>query len=591
MADFRPTRAWRRVHARARGLRLAPGTAGGWRQEPEGWQPEGTGAAAPLAFRRMRTPAPRPSRRSLLAAGSAAAAAPVLASAPAHAKAAGPRVPDAPGEFDELDIAELRRRMAAGRLDAVRLTRHYLERIERVDPLLRSVIEVNPDALREARKLDAERRPRGPLHGMPVLLKDMFETADRMHTTAGSYALEGMRVRADSAVAARLRAAGAVILGKTNLSEWAGGMSLTHHAGWSARGGQTANPYKLDRSPNESSSGTGAAVAANLCVAGIGTETNGSILDPSSANCLVGVKPTVGLVGRGGMIPGVPSQDSAGPMARTVRDAAVMLGTLVGVDPRDPATEASRDHHHRDYTRFLDPDGLRGARIGVPRDVYFGYSHHADEIAEEAIDALRAAGATVVDPAGIPTAGELEDLPGQVVVQVHEFKREINAYLAGAAGDHPRSLAELIEFNREHADRELEYVRQDGLETVHRLEYGEDEYREALAVNHRLSRAEGIDAVLRRHRLDALIMPTSGPPAKIDLIRGDSYGGGSSTPAALAGYPAVSVPAGFAFGLPVGLTFMGTAWSEPTLLRLAYAYERATAVRRPPQFRAPDVGL
>ncbi|MEO3843250.1 amidase family protein [Streptomyces sp. CNZ287] len=352
----------------------------------------------------MRTPAPRPSRRSLLALGSAAAAAPALGAGPAHAGTGHGRVPDAPDDFDELDIDGLRRRMADGRLDAVRLTRHYLERIERIDPLLRSVIEVSPDALREARKLDRERRPRGPLHGMPVLLKDMFETADRMHTTAGSYALEGMRVRRDSAVAARLRAAGAVILGKTNLSEWAGGMSLTHHAGWSARGGQTANPYKLDRSPHESSSGTGAAVAANLCVAGIGTEMNGSILDPSSANCVVGVKPTVGLVGRGGMIPGVPSQDSVGPMARTVRDAAILLGTL-------------------------------------------------------------------------------------------------------------------------------------------------------------------------------------------DLIRGDAYGGGSSTPAALAGYPAVSVPAGFAFGLPVGLTFMGTAWSEPTLLRLAYAYERATAVRRPPEYRAPDVGL
>ncbi|MDQ1050803.1 amidase [Streptomyces sp. V4I2] len=523
-------------------------------------------------------------RRSVLALGTAAAATPLLGAVPAQAHAAA-------GELDELGITELRRRMDDGRLDAERLTRYYLERIERIDPLLHAVIEVNPDALREARRLDAEGNRRGPLHGIPILLKDLVETADRMHTTAGSLALEGLRPTADATVAARLRAAGAVILGKTNLSEWAGGMSLTHHAGWSARGGQTRNPYKLDRSPNESSSGAAVAAAANLCVAGIGTETNGSIIDPASANSVVGVKPTVGLVGRGGVIPGVPSQDSVGPIARTVRDAAILLGALVGVDGRDPATEASRGHFHRDYTRFLDAGGLRGARIGVPRAVYFGYSHHADEIAERAIATLREAGATVVDPADIPTAEQLEDLPSSPAVQVYEFKRGLNSYLAGARGDHPRSLAELIAFNRAHADRELRYVRQDGLETVHELHVTEREYREALATNHRLSRAEGIDAVLRRFRLDALVMPTTGPPAKIDLIRGDSHGGGASTPAALAGYPAISVPAGFAFGLPVGLTFMGTAWSEPTLLRLAYAYEQAGRVRRPPTYRPADVGF
>ncbi|MFJ9104715.1 amidase [Streptomyces sp. NPDC102405] len=527
----------------------------------------------------------RATRRSVLALGTAAAAAPWLGAAPAQAADVGS------GDFDELGITELRGLMARGRLDAQRLTRYYLERIERVDPLLNAVIEVNPDALREARRLDEGGRPRGPLHGMPVLLKDLVETADRMHTTAGSLALEGLRPARDATVAARLRAAGAVILGKTNLSEWAGGLSLTHHAGWSARGGQTRNPYKLDRSPNESSSGTGVAVAANLCVAGIGTETNGSIIDPSSANCVVGVKPTVGLVGRGGVIPGVPSQDSVGPMARTVRDAAIMLGTLVGVDGRDPATAASRGRFHRDYTRFLDADGLRGARIGVPRTVYYGYSDHADEIAERAIGVLRAAGAVIVDPADIPTAEQLEDLPGSMVVQAYEFKRALNTYLAGAGGEHPRGLAELIAFNRAHADRELRYVRQDGLEAVQGLDFSEREYREALAANRRLSRAEGIDAVLRKHRLDALVMPTSGPPAKIDLIRGDTYGGGASTPAALAGYPAVSVPAGFAFGLPVGLTFMGTAWSEPVLLRLAYAYERASGVRRVPTYRGADVGF
>ncbi|MGW2383203.1 amidase [Streptomyces sp. NPDC001658] len=529
-----------------------------------------------------------PSRRTMLALGTATAASPWLGEASARATGGEP---DAPTDLNELGITELRRRMADGRLTAVDLTRYYLERIERVDPLLRSVIEVNPDALAEARRLDAEGDRRQPLHGMPVLLKDLVETADRMRTTAGSLALEGLRPTRDATVAARLRAAGAVVLGKTNLSEWAGGMSLTHHAGWSARGGQTRNPYKLDRSPNESSSGTAVAAAANLCVAGIGTETNGSIIDPASANCVVGVKPTVGLVGRGGVIPGVPSQDSVGPIARTVRDAAILLGTLVGLDDRDPATRAGRGHFHRDYTRFLDADGLRGARIGVPRTVYFGYSHHADEIAERAIATLRKAGATVVDPADIPTAEQLEDLPGSMVVQAYEIKRGLNAYLAKAPGDHPRSLAELIAFNRAHADRELRYVRQDGLEAVHELDFGQSEYREALATNHRLSRTEGIDAVLRRHRLDALVMPTGGPPAKIDLVRGDSYTGGASTPAALAGHPAISVPAGFAFGLPVGVTFMGTAWSEPTLLRLGYAYEQASRVRRPPAYRPADVGF
>ncbi|MFD0689622.1 amidase [Actinomadura fibrosa] len=521
-------------------------------------------------------------RRSVLALGTAAAAAPWLGKARTGAAAGG---------WEELGIAELRRLMDGGQLNAERLTRHFLDRIKRIDPLVKAVIEVNPDALEEARRLDAGGRPRLPLHGMPVLLKDLVETADRMRTTAGSLALEGLRPARDATVAARLRAAGAIILGKTNLSEWAGGMSLTHHAGWSARGGQTRNPYKLDRSPNESSSGSAAAAAAGLCVAAIGTETNGSIIDPSSANCVVGVKPTVGLVGRGGVIPGVPSQDSVGPIARTVRDAATMLGVLAGVDDRDPATEAGRGHFHRDYTRFLDPDGLRGARIGVPRTVYFGYDHHADEIAEQAIATLRKAGATIVDPADIPTAERLEDLPSSVVVQAYEVKRALNAYLAAAPGDHPRDLAGLIAFNRAHADRELRYVRQDGLEAVRDLDYGEREYRDALAANHRLSRAEGIDAVLRRHRLDALVMPTTGPPAKIDLIRGDTYGGGASTPAALAGYPAISVPAGFAFGLPVGLTFMGTAWSEPTLLRLAYAYEQASRVRRPPTYRPADIGF
>lgn len=503
------------------------------------------------------------------------------------------RGPGLAGVLDEIGITEVARLMAIGALSAEQLTSYYLDRIHRIDrsgPTLRAVIEVNPDALRDARRLDAERRhggARGILHGMPVLIKDLLDTADRMHTTGGSLALEGARPATDSTIAARLRAAGAVLLGKTNLSEFAGGLSLTHHSGWSARGGQTRNPYQLDRSPNESSSGSAVAAAANLCVAAIGTETNGSILDPASANSVVGLKPTLGLTSRAGAIVGVASQDSIGPLARTVRDAAIVLGALVGVDPRDPVTSLSRGRYDRDYTQFLDPNGLRGARIGVPRDVYFGYSDHADELAETAIETLRAGGATIVDPADIPTAAQLEDLPSSPVVQVFEIKAAFARYLAQTPGDHPRSLAEIIEFNRRHADRELRYVKQDGLEAIQSIEVTATEHAAALATNRRLSRAEGIDAVLRRYDLDALVMPTNHPPSKIDLVNGDRYAGGSSTPAALAGYPAISVPAGFAFGLPVGLTFIGTAWSEPTLIRLAYAYEQATTHRRPPTYRPP----
>ncbi len=384
---------------------------------------------------------------------------------------------------------------------------------------------------------------------MPVPLKDLVESADRMQTTAGSLALQGLRPAADATLVARLRAAGAVILGKTDLSERAGGMSLVHHAGWSARGGQTRNPYKLDRSPSRVQLRYGGRRRGRpVCRRETGTETNGSIIDPASANCVDGVKPTVGLVGRGGVIPGVPSQDSVGTIARTVRGAAIVLGT-------------GRDRRPR--------SGHRG---------------HSDEIAP------REAQATVIDPADIPTAEQLEDLPRSMIVQAYEVKRGLLTYLTSAPGDHPRCLEELIAFHRAHADSELRYVRQDGLEAVHHLDFTEHEYQQARATNHRLSRAEGVDAVLRRFRLDALVMPTTGPPAKGDLIRGDGYGG-ASTPTALAGHPAISVPAGFAFDLPVGLTFMGTAWSEPTLLRPRLRHEQASRVRRPPAHRSPDVGF
>lgn len=526
-------------------------------------------------------------RRGFLGLG---AAVPLLTAAPSPAPAAQDT------SLAELGIEELRRRMATGRLNARTLTAFYLRRIERMNlrgPTLRAVIETNPDAMAEAERLDRESEAgtlRGPLHGIPILLKDLFDTADRMHTTAGSLALLGSRPAQDSTAAARLRAAGAILLGKANMSEWAGGMSLVGSGGLSARGGQGRNPHRLDRSPGDSSSGTGTAVAASLCTAGLGTETNGSILGPSSLNGVVGIKPTVGLTSRAGVIPGVPSMDSVGPMARTVTDAAIVLGVLAGPDPRDPATAAAPTHP--DYTQFLDPNALRGARIGIPRTVYFGYSHRADAIAEQAIEVLRTAGAVIVDPADIPTAQQLEDTEALATVQVYEVKNALNTYLRTTPGDHPRDLAEIIEFNRQNAHQELRYFPQDALEAIQAMggPLTDPTYRQALRTIRTLSRQQGIDAVLTHHRLDALVMPTEPPAGKIDLLNGDNYLGSSSTPAALAGYPAITVPAGFAGNLPVGITFMSTAWTEPTLIRLAYAYEQASRARRPPTYQpgTPD---
>nr|WP_083466713.1 amidase [Kibdelosporangium sp. MJ126-NF4]CEL18130.1 amidase [Kibdelosporangium sp. MJ126-NF4]CTQ90641.1 amidase [Kibdelosporangium sp. MJ126-NF4] len=521
------------------------------------------------------------------------AAVPLLTAVPGTADANADAGPES---LVELGIEELRGRMVGGLLDARTLTAFHLRRIERMNlrgPALRAVIETNPGAMAEAERLDRERRAgrvRGPFHGIPVLVKDLFDTADRMHTTAGSLALLGSRPSHDSTAAARLRAAGAVLLGKANMSEWAGGMSLVGSGGLSARGGQGRNPYRLDRSPGDSSSGTGSAVAASLCTAGLGTETNGSILGPSSLNGVVGIKPTVGLTSRAGVIPGSPSMDSVGPIARSVTDAAIVLGVLAGPDPRDPATAAGGGHVHADYTRFLDPNGLRGARIGIPRTVYYGYSRHADAISERAIEVLRTAGAVIVDPADIPTAEQIENTDALATVQVYEVKNALNAYLRTTPGDHPPDLAGIIDFNIRNADRELRYFPQDALEAVQRMGGSLDDpvYQRALRTMRDLSRQQGIDAVLTQHRLDALVMPTEPPAGKIDLINGDTYLGGSSTPAALAGYPAITVPAGFADGLPVGITFMGTAWSEPTLIRLAYAYEQAARTRRPPTYQAGD---
>jgi amidase len=507
---------------------------------------------------------------------------------PAAARQAA-RVPAS--DLDEATITQLRDAMASGRYTARRLVELYTARIEAIDrsgPALRSVIELNPDALSIADALDAERRTRGvrgPLHGIPVLIKDNIDTADRMMTTAGSLALQGSIAARDSFVAARLRAAGAVILGKTNLSEWANFRSTKSASGWSGRGGQVRNPYVLDRNACGSSSGTGAAIAANLATAGVGTETDGSIVCPSGVSALVGIKPTVGLVSRSGIIPISRTQDTAGPMTRTVTDAAILLTAMTGVDPRDAATARSAGRVV-DYRNALRADGLHGARIGVARKRYFGYSPAADRLIEAAVADMKAAGAVIVDPADIATAARLDDC--ELEILLYEFKAGLNAYLADqkpAAA--VRSLTELIAFNIREKDREMAFFGQDILVMADKKgPLSSPAYRRALATCRTRARTEGIDAVMDRLRLDALVAPTGGPAWPIDLVNGDHFLGASSTPAAVAGYPSITVPAGFAYGLPVGVSFIGRAWSEAKLIQFAFAYEQATRHRKPPQFLA-----
>lgn len=497
-------------------------------------------------------------------------------------------------ELEELTIDELAEGQRTGRWTARSITERYLERIDSLNlqgPELRAVIEINPDALTIADALDAERAggtSRGPMHGIPILLKDNIATDDRMETTAGSFALIGSRPPADAFVAHRLRQAGAVLLGKANLSEWANFRSSRSSSGWSGRGGQCRNPYVLDRSPCGSSSGSAVAVAANLSPAAIGTETDGSVVCPSSACGIVGIKPTVGLVSRTGIVPISHSQDTAGPMARTVRDAALVLGAMVGVDADDQATAAGRGNAHTDYTRFLDAGGLGRARIGVARD-YLGFHDRVDVLMEEAIEAMGAAGAEVIDPVEITTRRDIGKHEYQVLL--YEFKADLNEYLAALGGTlEARTLEQLIAYNEANRDREMPWFGQEEFEAAQ--EKGpltEPEYLEALATSRRLARAEGIDATMDRHQLDAIVAPTGGPAWTIDLVNGDHFGGGSSSAAAVAGYPNVTVPAGLVHGLPVGISFFGRAWSEPVLLRVAYAFEQATQHRRAPGFE-PTVG-
>jgi amidase len=494
-----------------------------------------------------------------------------------------------PFELDELTIGDLQKAMDSGKYTSSGLAEMYLARIEAVDkkgPAVNSVIEINPDALAIAQELDKERKAkgaRGPLHGIPVLIKDNIGTADRMATTAGSLAMVGAKPSQDAFVVRRLREAGAVILGKSNLSEWANIRCSYSTSGWSGRGGLTKNPYALDRNPCGSSSGSGVAVAANLCAAAVGTETDGSINSPSSANGIVGIKPTVGLVSRSGIIPISHSQDTAGPMCRTVRDAAIMLGVLAGADPADKATADEHRKAAADYTKAFDPRGLKGARIGVARN-YFWTDAAVEAVIARALDVLKQEGATLIDPAEIPNMDKVSE--PEMTVLLYELKADLNAYLARLGPQAPvRSLKEIIEFNERNKKKEMPYFGQDlfvKAEAKGSLESGE--YKEALAKCRQFARTEGIDAVMNKSKLDALIAPTLGPACLTDLVVGDHWRGESTTAAAVAGYPSITVPAGFVFGLPVGLLFFGRAWSEPTLLKLAYAFEQATKFRKPPRF-------
>src|SRR5215471_11454001 len=533
-----------------------------------------------------------PSRRKFLqnavTASAAAAAYPALGSAREVSRPATRTAADVkPFELDEITIADLQDGMNSGKFTARSLLEQYTARINEIDkqgPAVNAVIELNPDAEAIADALDRERKakgPRGPLHGVPVLIKDNIDTSDRMMTTAGSLALVGSKPPKDSFVAAKLRVAGAVILGKTNLSEWANIRSSHSTSGWSGRGGLTKNPYSLDRNPCGSSSGTGAGISANLAAAGIGTD--GSIVCPSSSNGLAGIKPTVGLVSRSGIIPISHSQDGAGPMCRTVRDAAILLSALTGVDPEDAATPASVGKSQPDYARYCDPNGLKGARIGVARK-YFGFSDAVDALMEESLEVMKRQGATLVDPADIETLGKFDDT--ELLVFLYELKADLNAYLARLGSSAPvRSLKDIIEFNDRNRQKEMPYFGQDlFIKAEAKGPLTEKTYLDALAKNHQLARTEGIDAIMDKHQLDALVAPTGGPAWLTDLVNGDHVGGGSSNAAAVAGYPNINVTAGSIVGLPVGISFFGRAWNEPTLIKLAYAFEQTTKARQGPRF-------
>lgn len=532
------------------------------------------------------------SRRDFITYGAAGVAAALtagtLSASAADAESSGDAGARTGDGVKETTILELQQSMASGERTARFLTEAYLERIEEIDsagPALNSVLALNPDALDIASALDRERQERGPrgaLHGIPVLLKDNLETGDRMATTAGSLALAGSVAARDSFVAERLRGAGCVLLGKANLSEWANFRSSRSTSGWSGVGGQTRNPYALDRNPCGSSSGSGASVAASLCAAAIGTETDGSVVCPANANGIVGIKPTLGLVSRAGIVPLAHSQDTAGTMGRTVADATAMLTAIAGADSRDDATAASAQHLPADFAAFLLQDGLQGARLGVARN-YTGFHEKCEALLEDALAAMRSAGARVIDPIELPHRGDYGDAEYEVLL--YEFKADLNNYLAQRPSVQVKSLADLIDFNRSLADAEMPYFQQEVFEEAQEKgDLTEAPYQEALEKCKRLAGTEGIDAALKKDGLDAIVAITGGPAWLTDLVIGDHFLGGCSQPAAVAGYPHVTVPMGYVFGLPVNISFLSTAWSEPTLIRIAYAFEQLTQHRQAPRF-------
>jgi len=487
--------------------------------------------------------------------------------------------------MEEYTISELQEKMQEGELTSRDCVSQFLDRIAKLDQKLHSVIEINPDASEIAAHLDEERaagKTRGVLHGIPILIKENIDTADKMQTTAGSLALAGNIAPRDAFLVEKLRKAGAVILGKTNLSEWANFRSTHSSSGWSGRGGLTRNPYALDRSACGSSSGSAVAVAANLCAAAVGTETDGSIICPSQTNGIVGIKPTLGLVSRSGIIPISHSQDTAGPMARTVADAAILLSVLSGVDENDQATTAAAEHIETDYSQYLKADGLIDARIGVSRN-YWGFDPRVDRIMDHAVDLLKSLGAKIISPANVDKESKYGK--SEVEVLLYEFHADVDVYL----GQHPmapvRSLKEVTAYNQKNKSKSMPYFMQERMDqAVKKGPLSRPGYRKALEKNRLLSR-QGIDSALEKDHLDAIIAPTGGPAWMIDLVNGDNYnGGGFSSPAAVAGYPHITVPAGFVFGLPVGLSFFGTAWSEAKLIQFAYAFEQASQVRKPPKY-------
>jgi amidase len=489
-------------------------------------------------------------------------------------------------EYSILQIRELYRKRE---VTPVQMVNMYLARIRAIDyagPSLKSVVEVNPDAEEIARLLDTEMlqgKNRGPLHGIPVLIKDNIDTADRMHTTAGSLALKDSIAPKDAFIIKKLRNAGAIVLGKTNLSEWANFRSSRSTSGWSSRGGQTRNPYILDRNPCGSSSGSAVAVTANLCTVAIGTETDGSIVCPSSVNGIVGLKPTVGLWSRNGIIPISRTQDTAGPMARSVTDAAIVLGTLTGNDPEDPFTANSPFEAGMDFSQYLDIDGMKGARIGIARDCS-GFHPEVDKLLEQAITAMKEMGALLVDPANFEIPAESGDLEMEVLL--FEFKDGLNRYLSGLPGNvSPKTLEDLIAFNESHGNEEMPWFGQEIFHAAQKKKGLDDpQYIKTLSRLRSMVREKGVDRIIRKHQLDAIVLPTGAPAWTTDLVNGDHYIGGNSSPAACAGYPAITVPAGFVHGLPVGITFMGKAWSEPQLIKLAFAFEEHMKKRSSPHF-------